>query len=261
MIRIFSTLLLIQSLLFSQEKIQLAFGEEWYPYNYIANDSVVKGMDLDIAQLILNRLNLECDISTQPWSRALLYMRQGERDMMMGCSQTDERKEYAWFTIPYRAEIVSIVTKTGDSEKWPINSLSEVKRYKLRIGMEKTGWYGDELESLKVDTTYSYKLFSNTDQSHQLNMLLRNRYDMIIYDKYALLSTAKQCGVRNEIEVHPYQLVEDSVAIMFSKKNVDSLFVEKVNTVITELHNSGEIQRVIDSYLDSDSMKYPKNEK
>lgn len=244
----FFILLVMTSLLFSQNRVRISVGADWFPYNYL-EDSTIVGMDIEIAQKIIGKTNRRLTTEEIPWVRGLLYIEDGMVDLMVAASKTQERSEYAYFSVPYREEVIAIMFRKGESSKYPLDSLSDVKRYRIVLGIERDGWYGEELELLKSDPDMESYIQMNTSLEHRLKMMGIRRYDCVVDDKYALLATAEKMGISDSVELHPYHLVDDSVHFMFSRKSIDSTYVEEVSEQILQYQKSGEMQKIIDSYF------------
>lgn len=231
----------------AQDSLYMLLGAEWFPYNY-HNENNLVGMDISIARYIADKTDRVLSIDELPFSRGLLYLEEGRADLMVGASKTEERMKYAHFSVPYREEVISILFRKGEAQNYHLDSLADLKKHKLIAGIEPQGWYGEELDRLKQDPDMKHTLQVHTMLTKRLQLLMLNRFDCVIDDKYALLATAKLMGIADSVELHTYNLVEDSVCFMFSKKRVDSSYVESVSDAIREAQGDSSLENIINAF-------------
>ena len=90
----------------------LAVGWElWYPYQYRNKQQQLAGLDFDIFNAVVKEAGLNVTYTELPWKRHLHYIKTGQIDIAMGSSYTKEREQYAYFTEPYRQEIIKLFVK------------------------------------------------------------------------------------------------------------------------------------------------------
>ena len=112
----------------------------------------ITGMDAELTRTIL--AHIDCDISwhTRPMTGARILQRleQGKIDVMVRASKTPERASYAYFSRPYRSEIVGVFALKQNN--FPAGmTLSQGLEKNLRLIGPASGWYGEEFERLRAD--------------------------------------------------------------------------------------------------------------
>ncbi len=223
----------------------LSVGADWPPYNCRGENGEVTGVDVEMARMILIAAGLEMSIEVLPSPRGQAYLREGMVDVMPGATFNEERDAYAWFSVPYRDEVMAILVRKGEAGKWPLQTFCDVKLYPgLQIGVSRGAYYGKEFEDALRDGAIVRKLQYTANLGQRLLMLLSHRLDMVVGDKCAMLYLAKSLGGPDAFEVHPYVINSNPVRLMFSKKSVDRTLVDKVDEAIAGLKKSGKLDAV-----------------
>jgi len=77
--------------------------------------------------------------------------------------------------------------------------------------------------------------------------LLAHRGRFFVFNNYALIEGAKQLGYQDQVVMLPLVVDETSHWVAFSKA-VPQEVVQRANDVLSELQESGELQRIYDRY-------------
>lgn len=96
-------------------ELTLGIDLEWYPYDFINEDSIHSGLSADYIQYIKQQLPLEIAAQTNmAWREAFELTKQGEIDLLSAVVRTSEREKFINFTEPY-AVFPSVVATYKDS--------------------------------------------------------------------------------------------------------------------------------------------------
>src|SRR5262245_34021536 len=63
--------------------IRFLTDSDFPPFNYIDEDNVLTGFNVDIARAVCLELNAACDVQARPWSELLPALRRGEADAVV----------------------------------------------------------------------------------------------------------------------------------------------------------------------------------
>ncbi len=96
-------------------ELSLGIDLEWYPYDFINEDSIHSGLSADYIQYLKQQLPLEITAKTEtPWLEAFNLAKQGKIDLLSAVVRTSEREQFINFTDPY-ATFPSVVATYKDS--------------------------------------------------------------------------------------------------------------------------------------------------
>ena len=91
----------------------------WRPYQYQDKTEQItklKGLDIEIfREIVENQLGYTLDLPQTDWDEHQELLKVGERDIAAGAFQTNERKQYAYFSNPYRTEDIVLVGRRSDA--------------------------------------------------------------------------------------------------------------------------------------------------
>ncbi|MFO6423049.1 substrate-binding periplasmic protein [Motilimonas sp. KMU-193] len=221
---------------------------DWPPFIYQQENGEFKGIDYQIISQVM--ANTSCSIKLSdypiPWRRQLAWLEIGKIAMMNGASKTAEREVYAYFSIPYRSESVSVFIRKEDLTRIAISELSQLLDLKLQsIGYSKGSYYGEEFAQLLNNKQFLQLLHSDFDINnfHRLN---NKRVDAVIADSISGAELIKQLDLSDNIVAIPsIKIVTGDIHVMFSKKAVTPSFVEQFNQAIMRYKASAEYQQLM----------------
>lgn len=116
-------------------------AENYAPATFIDNDQVT-GFDVDIAKAIFDHLGVSYTIQLVPWARAVYMLKNGQADVGLHVSRTDDRAQYLVWpkAAVWDADFVFMTTEEIKS-KYDIKSYDDTKRYGLSIGITQNNSY------------------------------------------------------------------------------------------------------------------------
>ncbi len=79
----------------------------WDPYQYIETVSglgSLTGMDVKLAKLYASTVGIPLDLPERQWKMQLEDLKEGTRDVATGAAESDERKKFGFYSIPFRNE-------------------------------------------------------------------------------------------------------------------------------------------------------------
>jgi polar amino acid transport system substrate-binding protein len=200
------------------------------------------GIDVKILNAIAEKLKVTLIIREDPFKRRLYLIKNGTIDLMAGLLKRPEREEYIHFVQPpykERSDTVFFVPK-GRS--------SLIQTYK-------------DLYSLKIGTTLGSKYFHQFDGDNRLNKepvpgvvnnfkkLLLGRLDTVIFPEGRGIDQIHAMGIADKIEMARYRFSKrKQVYIGISKKSPLMNKIDKIESKIHEMIETGEIEKIIIDY-------------
>ena len=245
-------------------QLVMATNAAFPPYEY-KEGNTYKGIDIEIAQAIADKLGMELVIEDVEFGAVLSGVAEGKYDMgMAGITVTDERKQSMDFSNTYATGIQVIIVNDGSS----IKSLDDLfifnekgdptglKNTDIKIGVQEntTGdiysssgidaWGFNDLnddESIKTDRVVRYKTGADA-----VAALKTGNVDCVIIDNEPAKSFVAANDGIHILEGDNEYAVED-YAICVDKGNTELL--NKINKALDELKADGTIDAIIKKYI------------
>lgn len=216
-------------------KLTMSSSPDFPPYEYYADDGVtIVGIEVEIMQLIADKLGLELVIDAMDFDSALLAVQQGKSDMVVsGCTVTEDRKLVMNFTDSYTTAKQVIVVPEGSDIT--LDTLGD-----CMIGTQRgtTGFlyttddYGED----HVIGYDSYTLVFQALQNGQVDCIV---LDDAVGEAYvAELPGLTILDTAYALEDYAFGVAKDNTAL-----------TEAVNAALNELMADGTVQSIIDSYI------------
>ncbi|MBU2892742.1 transporter substrate-binding domain-containing protein [Colwellia sp. D2M02] len=211
--------------------LRLSSTSEWYPYIYQDENGVSTGTDVELLSLILTRMGCKLEVFHFPERRALLELKLGRFDIVLGASKTADRAKEFFYSTAYRNEINKFAYRADDADITPTKSLQRLLNLNKIIAINYAGWYGEEIETAKS----KYQNFSySPTTTNRLKMLHLGRVDAVIDDEMVLCSELQRNGYRN-IVINTEVLFETPIYFIFNKESVTPEFVTEFNNTLESM--------------------------
>ena len=220
-----------------EDKVLIASGHpEYPPFMWKEGDKIV-GVGPDLLELALNEMGVAVSFDYKgTWEEVQKKTNEGEIDMIVALYETEERKEYLLYTIPYGTDPVVAFVKQGNdfeySEWSDFNDKKGVTTVGESFGTEFDTYMEDELQMIKYDTVDEcFKAIENGDA------------DYFVYALYSGQMEAKQLGYANIDYLKEYVTTEDW-CMAISKKSPFADRIEDINTEIKKLMDQGKVDEL-----------------
>ncbi|NMP32347.1 amino acid ABC transporter substrate-binding protein [Thalassotalea sp. M1531] len=240
---VLSLFLILPILANAQEKLNAGW-ELWYPYQYHNNKNQLIGLDIESFDAILSQANINYSITELPWKRHLMMIKAGHMDIAMGASKTSEREEYAYFSLPYRKELVNLVVKRGDTKRIKLNTLADLSDSDYLIGVESGYYYGEQYAKLITKKNFHNNISEVIDIEENVKQLNKGHIDGFLVDPITLKAFVKKYKLDGQFEIHPLTIYQDDIYIMLSKKSTSTITLDKINNAIKHLKSNGKLKEI-----------------
>ena len=227
----------------SQEgKLIWGTNAEFEPYEYMEGSEVV-GIDAEIADALAEKLGLTAQVENMAFNAIVPAVTTGKVDIgLAGMTADEERKKNVNFSEPYvEAGQVIVVNKDSD-----IKSVADLSGKIVGVQNGTTGdqYVSDEKNGVGVA---SVERFSSGPEAAQ--SLATGKIDAVVIDN----EPAKAIVANNsDLIVLEEPLTSEQYAIAVSKDK--PALLEAINGALNEMEESGELQTILDKYLnDTDS--------
>ena len=234
---LFLVLLCCISSLFSTQKIiaaslenLLVLTEEYPPFNYLAEDGVVKGIAVDLLIAAYKKAGIKLDpsyIKIQPWSRSYRQLQKGENIMLFSTTRTPARESlFRWAGPITKTRIVLIAKKSRNIR---VSSPDELAQYFIGGILDDIG-----VQLVRELLEFNTNILTSPHAQSLAKMLDIGRIDLWAYEENA----AKLFFERNNLDPNNfesiYTLAESELFYAFSLKT-DQKIVDRLQKAINEV--------------------------
>ncbi len=220
--------------------------DEWEPFNI----GQYGGLDTEILKAVVTTAG--CKFSPLkkpvPWKRHLLYIKSGKIDLATAASWTAERAEYAYFTLPYRAEYLAIFIRKGEEDRFPA-TLEGLVGSGLKLGALLGVSYGPKMDKILKKMGKRVQRIGGTGVTGQANKLLKKRFDgYLSYFPDEPIGLKKRNLAGKIVPLERMIINTGDIYIMLSKKsNSDEVF-KCLNAAITKIKSDGTLNEIFQRY-------------
>lgn len=224
--------------------------EPWVPYSYQDAEGRVTGLDIDLLRAMAHQAQCELSFVEVPWGRLLEELRHGKVvQMAKGASYTSERAAYAWFSDPYRTEVMELFMPREDIGKYAFTTFDDMIDAGFTLGVGRDHYYGEAFVQAMKNPDFERLTQEVTTDIQNIKKLEIGRIDGFLSDRYVAANLLRERGPTGWIQAHPMYVNSNGVHLMFSKRAVQPEIVARFNAALEGLKESGEYDRILSAYL------------
>ncbi|GAA3935524.1 hypothetical protein GCM10022277_35050 [Litoribacillus peritrichatus] len=219
-------------------------GAEFPPYFTDKHkDHGILGLVLRAA---LSRHGYHLEFKVKPFARAVEEVKTGRADILAATYKTPEREVLFHFSYPIiESEVLLIKHSATDIHYQTLEDLVSYRIGKIRRSSSTLNI--DQLSNLNIIQVNSY--------TQGLNMLLLDRIDLMIFNQLVLkhyLNSPSYSKKRSKLQTLTPALGKQKTYAAISKKiNNHQALSNTLNTTLETLSMNGQLERMIESYLQS----------
>ena len=229
----------------TNKKCHLKYGwADWAPLQYIDASGELTGVQIDLVNSVSKAVGCEIEYIKLPWTQILQDLKSGKIDFTANATESEIRKTYGYFSIPYRRDTFSFWVRNQDRPRFEQQTVEELMKSGMKLGLITDQLYSPEIEFWEKDPVYS-KNISYTEEIDDLLLLLENRkVESIVEDAYIIAYRKRLGGFSRNISHLSIKTFGYPVAFMFSKKTTSKKLVEKYNQTMRELKHTSVFQSI-----------------
>ena len=219
----------------------VAMEGTWAPWTYHDENDELVGYDVEVAQLIAQKLGVEVTFVEGEWDGLFAGLDAGRYDMVVnGVDITEERCEKYDFSEPYAYNRTAIIVSNDNEE---ITSYEDLNGKHTANTISST--YAELAESYGAEVT------GVDDLNQTFELLLSGRIDATLNAEVTYYDYMK---AHPEEPIKIAALTEEAthVAIPFRKGEESASLREAVNEALAELSASGELSALSEKYFGVD---------
>ena len=218
-------------------KLTIATSPDFPPFEYLAEDGSVVGIEIDILNLVCEELGVELDIQQMDFDSVLPGVQTGKYDLgASGISVTPEREENTLFTVPYCLAAQAIVVLKDSA----ITCKADLEG---KIVAVQTGTTAEEF---CMGAGYNVNAYTaNTDAQQAL---LSGKVDAWVIDDLTAADMVKLYNAENGemLVVLPEAMTTEPYAFAFMKGSDD--LAAPINEALNKMLADGTIADIFAKY-------------
>ncbi len=225
----------------------VAMEGTWSPWTFHDEDDNLVGYDVEVAQLIADKLGVKVTFVEGEWDGLFAGLDAGRYDLVInGVEVTDERREKYDFSEPYGYIRTAVIV---DGQNTDIQTFEDLKGKKTANTISST--YAELAES------YGAQVTGVDDLNQTFELLNTGRIDATLN---AELTFYDYINAHPEKNIKIAVLTDDAslVCIPMRKGAESESLREAVNKAIDEIRESGELAKLSDKYFGNDISQEPK---
>ena len=220
------------------ETVVFGTNPEFAPFEYIGDDGVMTGIDVEIANALCAKLGMDVQWESMAFDALIPALVSGKINATIsGMTITEERKQSVLFTEPYfDATQVIIVPAEGAA----VTCEADLEGKKIGVCMGYTGdlYVTDNFPTATVER-YEKGMDAVTD-------LANGRLDAVVFDEAPAYVLAEQAGILTVLD-EKLSVEQYGIALPFGSEEL----LEKMNAALAEMKEDVSLQACIDQFMGS----------
>ncbi len=217
-------------------KLTVATSPDFPPFESLENGEVV-GIEIDILQIICEKLGVELDIQQMDFDSVLPGVQAGKFDLgASGISVTEKRQKNVLFTDPYCLAAQAIVVTEGSS----VTSKADLEGKKVSVQT------GTTAETFCMEAGYEVSSF--TANSDAQAALVSGKVDAWVIDDLTAADMVKIYNAEggDQLVILSEAMTTEPYAFAFAFGSED--LVEEINTILNTLVEDGTVTSIFEKY-------------
>lgn len=228
----------------ASRKIVVGMDDTFPPMEYRDEANNLKGFDIDLANELGKRLNIQFEFMPTDWNGVIQSLKSKRFDIILSAlSITPEREQEIAFSRPYMAGGQIIVVKKDNKN---INSREDLKGKVVGLQL------GSTAEAAVKDIEGSIKQVKKYDKNTEaLQDLAIGRLDAVVVDELVGRYYIKDKSA--EFRILKEQLSKEDTGIGFRKE--DTQLRDEFNKALEDMKNDGTLAKLSSKWLGEDITK------
>lgn len=229
-------------------EVRLGTEGAYPPFNGIDSGGKLIGFDIDIGNLLCERMKVKCTWVAQDWDGIIPALIAGKYDAIIASmSITEERKKLIAFTDKYYQTPLSIVAaKNSTIKDWSPEGMKG-----KTMGAQGSTTQGTFLEDIYKPAGVEVKLYPTADEANA--DLAAGRLDAVVSDKLPLMDWIAKpdgacCDIKLDIDKEKFKAIIGEGAGIAVRLE-DTELRDKFNKALAEILADGSYKALNDKYF------------
>jgi ABC-type amino acid transport substrate-binding protein len=187
---------IVQADNFSPRILKSASELDYPPFALVRPDGSADGFSVDLLKAITQAVDLEVNISVDPWHKIKRKLEEGGLDVLPLVSYSIERDKMLDFTAPYLKMHGTIFVRKGEKSIQSKADLNDKAVLVMR---------SDAAHEYAIRENLSNKLILTDSFEEAMKLLSEGKHDAVISQHLLGLQLIKKLGISNVVSVFAYQ--------------------------------------------------------
>jgi polar amino acid transport system substrate-binding protein len=220
------------------------------PYSMRDAQGRLVGMQTELVERTLERMNCRAVWVELPWARALVELQAGRLDLLPGALRQPEREAYALWVAQHVAVSNRLFVRAGrEADFAGATRLKEAWRPGLKLGVQIGVIYGPDYAELLGDPAFRAALTQVSARRSLWQMLEIGRVDGVLASEATARWELGELALLGRIVPTSVVVSHEPAQLMFSKRSVDAALVQRYRQASEALERDGTQARIVRRYL------------
>lgn len=224
--------------------IIVAMEGTWSPWTYHDENDQLTGYDVEVAQLIAEKLGVEAEFVEGEWDGLLAGLDSGRYDIMVnGVGVTEDRSEKYNFSIPYAFDRTAVIVNSDNNDILNMEDLA---------GKHTANTISSTYATLAEN--YGAEVTGVDDLNQTFELLLNGRIDATLNAEVTYYDYMEE---HPDAPIKIAALADEAtaIAIPLRKDEASATLLSAINDALSELAEAGELSRLSEKYFNMDISK------
>lgn len=218
----------------------VVFAGNYPPFN-IQQDGEIRGLGPDLCRAVLDYMEIDYSMRILPWKRAMHAVREGHADAVLSLFKTPERERILAFPEhPLFHESNNFFTSKRSGITYDGN-LSSLKGFS--IGVVDGYSYGPV-----IDNADDLNLYPSISDSKMVQMVLLQRYDLGIGNRYVVMHHAREQGLEDEMVILEPETTIAGAYVGFSRITGKDRLAARFSGALEAFSRTPAYERIFNTY-------------
>ncbi|WP_457321673.1 substrate-binding periplasmic protein [Roseateles sp. P5_E11] len=220
------------------------------PYSMRDAQGHLIGMQTELVERTLERMQCRAVWVELPWARALVELQAGRLDLLPGALRRPEREAYAQWVEQHIAVANRLFVRAGrEADFASATRLKEAWRQGLKLGVQIGVVYGPDYAELLADPAFRATLTQASARRSLWQMLEIGRVDGVLASEATARWELGELGLAGRIVPTSVVVPHEPAQLMFSKRSVDPSLVQRYREASEALERDGTQASIVRRYL------------
>jgi polar amino acid transport system substrate-binding protein len=219
------------------------------PYAFKDSEGKLRGLHTELIREALRKMQCEPRFLEMPWARALHELQAGRLDMLPGAADTEQRKEFAWFSKPTNSARNVMLVRVDSRQKYRHARLADLIGTDFRLAVRRGATYGEEYDALLEQPQFASRLTFVASVKSGLQMMAAGRVEGMLVDELTGILAIAEMGLGKVAQRSGLVTSTEADLVAFSKATTDKAFVDQFNAALDTMAADGSYRKLLERYM------------
>ncbi|USG67849.1 transporter substrate-binding domain-containing protein [Brevibacillus ruminantium] len=218
--------------------IRVGFDKSLPPLSYLDKNGEAAGFDIDLIRKMATLRGDKIQFIPLEWEDAVIQLRAGQLDLVVGMKYTSTRDIYFDFSDSYLTMSDALIVPSATRD---ISGINDLRGKVVAVQRDDAGIY--QLESIRGG-----KMLIAFNQPDAMDMLFLGRADVFLGNRWTAEYVLQKANMRQDYRIRTGLIPPSDYAFAVREGNYELL--NKLNEGLKELHRSGTYELLYSQYLE-----------